>query len=249
MDLTREVFNDISRGVKFCCYEEVTPACKAVYRAVYDFMMNGEFIGFEFKGVRGNPGLGIARVSTYPNVRAKTYLLFKHEKKMYKVLYSHGLKHKSYGRLVREIAGSYYKHYMSTPGVLSRHYKKMLLNPVEGSNLVSVDYITELLKEKSSVDKAQGAIEKYVLQHQKVSSALKNNLVNRFPKYIDSRSLVESFYTVAMCAADCQAMGIDQDVVVKLLRVAMRHHSEIKHFNDAVKDEIINARLVGRVHT
>lgn len=250
MELTKEKFYEINAEHKFYRtfdYSAVTDIDKALYTKVHFFLHFAEFSSFEFKGERGP----FARSkSGYHNVRVNVYYKFKCMSKTYTVkspYYRYG-KINIYPRLVKMLAGksipSGLTHDHRT--MLTRHYVQLLEAPPLESKLPTIQELSELPRNPSNDHSWAAAIEAFVESHKEVSVSLKNALI-KYP-INDSHLLVGLFDLVSNIVMECTKSGVHISLIQDFVKIATAHHHELPYFDQNARDEIINARLMRKVH-
>lgn len=248
MELTKEVFDEITANSRFTYdYSTVTDEEKAFYTKINKFIKQAEFVGCTFKGERGRPTTNTK--SKYHNIRAIVFYKFKFETRIYKVksTYTH-VYLDIYSQLIRMLAGKLCsaKHWHPRKDMLIRHCERLLQSSPPGSKLPTHSELTEYLACQSNESLKLAAINAYAESHKKVSVALKNALI-KYPA-TNNHQLVDTFEHVANTVMECTKCGFTQAAIIDFVKIAMHYHHELPHFGQDAKEEIINARLVLKVH-
>ena len=251
MELTKEKFYEINAKDNFrqaLDYSAVTDIDKALYTKVHFFLHFAEFSSFEFKGERGP----FARSkSGYHNVRVNVYYKFKCVSKTYTVKspYNGYGSINIYPRLVKMLAGKSIPSgltYSNHRTMLTRHYVRLLEAPPPESKLPTIQELSELRRNPSNDHLVAAAIEAFVESHKKVSSSLKNALI-KYP-INDSHLLVGLFDLVSSIVMKCTKSGVHTSLIQDFVKISTAHHHELPYFDQIARDEIINARMMRKVH-
>ena len=248
MELTKEKFDEIATKYsrKFD-YSIVTDIDKALYTKVHFFLHFAEFSSFEFRGERGPFKRS---KSGYHNVRVNIYYKFKCGAKTYTVkspYYRYG-NTDIYPKLIRMLAGKSIPSGLTYDhrATLTHHYVRLLEAPPPESKLPTIQELNELPRNPSNDHSVVAAVEAFVESHKKVSSSLKNALI-KYP--IDnSHLLVGLFDLVSNIVMECTKSGVHTSLIQDFVKIATSHHHELPYFDQIARDEIINARLVRKVH-
>lgn len=248
MELTKEKFDEIATKYsrKFD-YSIVTDIDKALYTKIILFLQQAEFSTFEFRGERGPFKRS---KSGYHNVRINVFYKFKWISKIYTVkspFYSVG-RINIYPKLIQMLAGKSIPSGLAYDhrNTLNRHYEQLLEAPPPGSKLPTIEELGDLPRHPSNQPLVETAIDTFVESHKKISVALKSALII-YP-ITNNHLLVDMFDIVSNTVMKCTKAGISTSIIHDFVKLAMDHHHELPYFDQDARDEIINERLVRKVH-